>query len=633
MHTVMNAQSVVVGASRPTSPFGLRGIRPWYLLNSLRGGSDNTFQTSTIVHLQKYLDMHPRSAIHHAKLGALLLADGDLEGGFGSLVTAFQLDSLCPGVKDGFRRYYSMCIAKDANDIDAYEGLAVLHQDSGSYGDAAVCLARCLELQPNPGRRGEWWQATLLKCRAAVCDWRFWEEDTIKLKELVRRDNAKGVQTNPSPPLVHPFDALSLPLDPSDLRGLSEQYAACFDTDRLAVSTSASAIRPKEATHIRLGYVSGDFMASHPLLQLMKSVFSCHNKDRFEIFIYALNGDDGSDARARIESAATVFRDLSQATAEEAADLIKADGCDILINLGGYAGTRRCSEIFCQRPAPLAVSYMGFPGTMGAKWIDYMIADSVVIPPKQRQHYSEAIIYVPHSYFVNDYRQCLEAQKAVSAPLPSRADHGLPEDAVVLCNFNRLHKLDPNTFKQWTKVLEEVPSAVLWLLYESEEATANLRAAAAREGIEPHRLVFAPIVPRGEHLLRLRLADLFVDSALYNAHTLGCDALWAAVPLVTLAGETMAARVAASLLKAVGLPGLVTASMEKYGFLITALAQDVSCWRRKLHTHLKKGREYLSLWDTAQWVKDMEAGLERAWAIHSAGDAPQDVIVSDLERT
>ncbi|CAM9288553.1 unnamed protein product, partial [Laminaria digitata] len=366
------------------------------------------------------------------------------------------------------------------------------------------------------------------------------------------------------------------------------------------------------------------------------------------------------------------------------------DRVGVLVNLNGYAGTAKSADIFALGPAAVAVSYMGFPGTMGSgDMVDYVLADGVVIPTEMRRFYAEKVLEMPHCYFVNDYRQSETA--VIDDPAPNRSDHGLPpqrvvfpdnrenhpvgddalqenrvhsdgqrdhhkkktptqeggEDAregsggggggggggdeggraaggsggVVLCNFNRLHKIDPHTFGAWMEVLRTVPGTVLWLLAGGDTARANLCRQARLAGVDEERVVFAPLVGKEEHLQRLRLADLFVDTPLYNAHTVGCDALWAGVPMVTLRGVKMASRVGASLVEAAGMPELVADSLEEYTRLVQALARDDHL-RHELRDKLGRARQTCPLFDTRRWVRDAEDALRWAWERHEAGLPP-----------
>ncbi|CAM9198426.1 unnamed protein product [Chrysoparadoxa australica] len=568
-------------------------------------------------------------------LGRALIDEGNLEEGFSSLVKAYSVDAFSPGVKDGFREYYEAKISAKLDLVESLEGLAVLEQDSGRFKRAAECFESCLEHGGEKASRKskDWWFASLFKCLSSQCDWSRWEEDSARMQELVEGGDPGEV------PLVHPFDALSYPLGPHLQLKLAMQQAEQVKKrvgDPPGLRTLQSMLEQNHAVAgstrqrpIKLGYVSGDLMESHPMTHLIQSVFGLHNPELFTVHVYALNPSDSSASRARIERECSVFRDLSGMTAAEASRAIQADRCQILINLNGYAGCTVSAEIFALRPAPLALHYMGFPGTMGAPFMDYLIADSTVVPSAQRQFYSESIISLPHSYFVNDYKQ--SSQEVLTGTPPAREEHGLTPDATVLVCFNRPHKIDPAIFEVWLKVLQRAPRAVLWLLDGGKEVRDNLREAAARVGVSSDRLVFAPVLPKREHLQRLRLADLALDTPLYNAHTVGCDALWAGVPMVSLPGDTMAARVGSSLVQATGLGHeLVVQSLSEYESKVVSLCSDAGDLE-ELREKLQSARMTCPLFDSARWVSGLEKGLLHAWERVEEGLDPKDIHISEKQ--
>jgi protein O-GlcNAc transferase len=302
-----------------------------------------------------------------------------------------------------------------------------------------------------------------------------------------------------------------------------------------------------------------------------------------------------------------------------AAERIAADEIDILVNMNGYFGDLRMG-ICAHRPAPIRVNYLGFPATLGASYIDYIIADQVVIPESERDCYAEKVVYLPHTYQANDNRR----------PIPeigtSRAEHGLPDDAFVFCNFNQSYKLTPSMFSVWIKLLKQVEGSVLWLLESNKWQAQNLRTEIARQGIAPDRIIFAPMVSPAAHLARLGLADLFLDSLPYNAHTTASDALWAGLPLLTCLGSTFPGRVAASVLKAGGMPELVTSSLDEYEALALTLARDrdrLFSLRRKL----QQNRRTSPLFDTDTYRRHLESAYRKMWEHHEKGDAPTNFAV------
>jgi predicted O-linked N-acetylglucosamine transferase (SPINDLY family) len=334
----------------------------------------------------------------------------------------------------------------------------------------------------------------------------------------------------------------------------------------------------------------------------MAELFERHDRARFEIYGYSTGRDDGSPLRARLVSAFDHFIDAQALSHAEAAQRIHDDRIDILIDLKGYTGDSR-TEILVNRPAPIQVNSLGYPGTMGADFIDYIIADPTTAPLNHQPFYSEAIVDLPHCYQPND------TQRAISATTPSRAACGLPEEGVVFCCFNGAYKLSPPLFDVWMRLLLASPGGVLWLLVSAEGVKANLRREAEARGVGGERLVFGDVLPLEDHLARHRLADLFLDTAPINAHTTASDALWAGLPVLTILGDSFAGRVAASLVRTVGLPELVAASLADYEAIALELAADPAKLAA-LKARLATQRGTAPLFDIARYTAD----LERAYA-------------------
>jgi predicted O-linked N-acetylglucosamine transferase (SPINDLY family) len=318
--------------------------------------------------------------------------------------------------------------------------------------------------------------------------------------------------------------------------------------------------------------------------------------------------------RTRLEAAFEHFHDMPDKTPAEIAGAMRAQEIDIAVDLMGFTGECR-PGIFAARPAPVQVNYLGFPGTMGADYIDYLIADRTLIPGHSAAFYSEAIVTLPDTYQANDSRRTRGSREF------ARAELGLPEDRFVFCAFHNAFKINPETFALWMRLLAAVPESVLWLLEDNAFMRANLAAAARADGIGAERLVFAPRVAVGDHLARLRAADLFLDAFPCGAHTTASDALWMGLPVLTRTGESFASRVAASLLTALGLPELITASAEDYETLALKLARD-----RKLLAALrgKVARQgtISPLFDTARFTRNLEAAYTTMWQRYQKGEPP-----------
>jgi protein O-GlcNAc transferase len=337
-----------------------------------------------------------------------------------------------------------------------------------------------------------------------------------------------------------------------------------------------------------------------------------------------LGPDDSSDLRARLKSAFDNFVDLGNHTDREIIAAIEALGIDILIDLMGHTRGSPLS-VLAQRPAPIQVNYLGFPGTIGGSHIDYIIADRTLVAAEDRKYYSEKVVYLPDSFMPQDTNG-----RGISSRPFRRADFGLPDHAVVFCSFNNAYKLNPSMFGSWMNILRAVGGSVLWLSDLAEVARGNLRREDEALGVDARRLIFAQrLHSSADHLARHRLADLFLDTLPYNAHTTASDALWAGLPVLTLFGETFAGRVAASLLHAASLPELVTHSREAYEALAIELAQNRDRLQN-IREKLERNRLTTPLFDTARYTRHLEAGYQTMYRRHQAGLPPDHIEIQPL---
>ena len=336
----------------------------------------------------------------------------------------------------------------------------------------------------------------------------------------------------------------------------------------------------------------------------------------------SLGPDDSSDIRRRLTNSVEHFIDATAFSDEQIASVVRSSEVDILVDLMGFTGAAR-TGVLCRRPAPVQVNYLGYAGTMGAPYIDYILADRVIIPEEKRTCYSEKVVYLPNSYMANDSR------REISERPQRRSEHGLPETGFVFCSFNNSYKITPEIFDVWMRLLREIDGSVLWLSETNETAARNLGRQAQSLGIDPARLIFAPRLPLNEdHLARLKLADLFLDTLPYNAHTTAVDALWAGVPLLTRPGETFAGRVAASLLNAVGLPELITTSPEDYERTAIDLANEPAKLKA-IREKLTRNRLSMPLFNTELFTRHIEAAYTAIHQRHRAGLAPDHIVVPD----
>ena len=378
--------------------------------------------------------------------------------------------------------------------------------------------------------------------------------------------------------------------------------------------------RRARGPRITLGYLSGDFH-DHPTAHLMGGLFALHDRDAFRVIAYSHGRDDGSAYRKRLEGECDSFVDIRDMDPGQAARRIYDDHVDILIDLKGHT-EGNWLEICALRPAPVVATYLGFPGTTGAGFIDYILTDRIVSPEDHAAFYSETFAYLPHCYQVNDRTQAIAGDRV------TRAGCGLPGDAFVFCSFNKNYKIEPAMFGVWMDLLAGTPDSVLWLMRGNDLAEGNLRREAAVRGIAADRLVFAGGLPKDRHLARLGLADLALDTRVCNGHTTTSDALWAGVPVITIKGGHFASRVSASILNAVGLPELVTGSLDAYAALAGELSHDPDRLRQ-LRDRLAENRLSEPLFDTPRFVKNLERAYQRMWERFVEGSAPRRIEVAE----
>jgi predicted O-linked N-acetylglucosamine transferase (SPINDLY family) len=415
--------------------------------------------------------------------------------------------------------------------------------------------------------------------------------------------------------VISPFGYMAIAESDRDLRTCATIYSA----DHFPPVTINLSGQRRPRGKIRIGYSSGEFRAQATSF-LMAELWELHDRDRFELVAFDNGWDDGSPWRARIAAAFDEIVDITRLSDVDAAALVGRKAIDILVNLNGFFGEPR-QGVFACRPCPIQVNFLGFPGTLGASYMDYLIADEVVIPPSSRSFYTEKIVTLPGSYQPNDRR------RPIADEVPSRADLGLPPDAFVFCCFNNHYKLTPRMFDVWARLLAQIEGSVLWLLQDDQAAADNLRREAGARGIASERLVFATRQPLAAHLARHAAADLFLDTLPCNAHTTASDALWAGLPVLTVCGTTFPGRVAASLLAAVGIPEMVAPDLQQYEARALELARNrpaLELVRRKLAAN----RATAPLFDTPRFVRQIENAYVRMYERHEAGLPPDHIEVA-----
>lgn len=563
--------------------------------------------------IRKAIALDPHYAQAHFNLGASLQALGDRVGAFRGFVRAIELD---PEHDEAF--YY----------------LGMEHQDAGRLNEALACYLRSCELNPNAAhvfaamgralqelkrpREAEQAfekalslesddsvvRALLLQLLAANCDW-----DRLAARQSTIP--TLGVEGDPVPP----FTMLALDGDPHRQRRRSENYAAAsFSAIAPLPPVPRPAARPGR---LRIGYFSSDFH-DHPVFHCTARMFELHDRSGFEVHAYALGPARAGALRDRAAAAFDGFHEIGHLGDHEIAQLVRTHGIDIAIDLNGYTEHHRLG-VFARRPAPVQMTYLGYPGTLGTSFIDYLIADRIVVPDRHRDAYAERLIYLPNAY------QATDNSRAVPEPTISRSHVGLP-DGFVFCCFNSSYKISSAAFDTWMEILKQIEGSVLWLSAASGTVERNLKGECAKRGVDPDRLVIAPRASHRDYLQRLTLADLFLDTFTYTAHGTASDALWAGVPLVTMTGEGFPSRVATTLLCAAGLSELATDNERNYAELALALARDPARLAA-IRARLAASRTSAPLFDSEQFAKDMEQAFDLAFARFVSGQEPADIAV------
>ena len=476
------------------------------------------------------------------------------------------------------------------------------------FENAFAAFDKALSLNPDlPLAEG-----SRLHAKMHCCDWSAYQVECEHLVTSLRDGKLAAF----------PFHLLAVNCEVKDQLKCAEAF---IEDKYPAVVNHISSSRGQNAnsgTRIRLAYMSTDYR-QHATSNLTAGLFEAHDHSRFDVIGLSVGPNDGSQLRKRLEQSFMHFVDMSTLTDEQiAAEISKLD-VDILVDLNGHTHGARTGALR-SRPSPIQVNYLGYPGTMGCSFVDYIIADRTLISENDRNFYSEKVVLLPHSYQANDRK------REIAETELSRHDCGLPDGAFVFCCFNGNYKITPDTFDCWMTLLRQSSNSVLWLLEDNKIAAKNLRKEAQQRDVDPSRLIFAERAPLARHLARHRLADLFLDTVPCNAHTTASDALWAGLPVLARIGQTFAGRVAASLLNAVGLPELITHSREEY----EALALDLVKNRERLlrfRTELDTNRLTKPLFDTALFAQHIEAAYEEMFRRYHAGLPPDDIRVQAID--
>ncbi|XP_048508770.1 UDP-N-acetylglucosamine--peptide N-acetylglucosaminyltransferase 110 kDa subunit isoform X3 [Athalia rosae] len=678
----------------------------------------------------KALEVFPEFAAAHSNLASVLQQQGKLNEALMHYKEAIRIQptfadaysnmgNTLKEMQDiqGALQCYTRAIQINPAFADAHSNLASIHKDSGNIPEAIQSYRTALKLKPDfPDA-----YCNLAHCLQIVCDWTDYEARMKKLVSIVAEQLDKNRL-----PSVHPHHSMLYPLSHEFRKAIAARHAnLCIE--KIHVLHKQPYKYPREVgPRLKIGYVSSDF-GNHPTSHLMQSIPGLHDKTNVEVFCYALSVDDGTAFRAKIAREAEHFIDLSQIPCNgKAADRINSDGVHILVNMNGYTKGAR-NEIFALRPAPVQVMWLGYPGTSGASFMDYLITDEVTSPLELASQYSEKLAYMPHTYFIGDHRQMfphlkerliltdkLNAKGKVAdnvavinatdlspmmestlikeirevivpdskkpleismkvAELPTttpietmiasgqcqmsvngvvvqngmattqvnnktatgeevpqnivittRQQYGLPEDAVVYCNFNQLYKIDPLTLHMWAYILKHVPNSVLWLLRFPAVGEPNLQATAQQLGLAPGRILFSNVAAKEEHVRRGQLADVCLDTPLCNGHTTSMDVLWTGTPVVTLPGETLASRVAASQLNTLGAPELVARTRQEYQDIAVRLGTDRE-FLKAVRAKVWKARSDSPLFNCKMYAQGMEMLYARMWERYARGEKPDHV--------
>ncbi|MEJ2117043.1 MAG: tetratricopeptide repeat protein [Alphaproteobacteria bacterium] len=533
-------------------------------------------------HYRKALTIEPDYADAHSNLGATLYSMNRMEEAIAAYRHATKLDP---------RALY------------AHVNLAAALLELDQMPEAIDMYGKALAIDPDfPAALAENYNL-----RRQTCDWR----DVAALEEkLLTKTYRIGKR-------IAPFQLLNVPCGPEEHLACAREWVKGF----VKPVETPFVHKPNRGGPIRIGYLSADFY-EHATANLITELLERHDRSRFEVAGYCFSRDDGSRMRKRLIAAFDNFVSISEMSHAEAARHIYADGVDILVDLKGFTSDTR-TEILTCRPAPIQVNYLGYPGTLGADFIDYIIGDAFLTPMDQAEYYQEKIVQLPGSYQPND------TKRTIAAETPTRAECGLPEEGFVFCCFNGPYKITPHQFSVWMQLLRETPNSVLWLLEGNSQVRDNLSHEAEALGVSASRLVFSPKINLSQHLARHRLADLFLDSSPINAHTTASDALWAGCPVLTLAGDTFVSRVAGSLLRAVGLPELIARTEDEYIATALRLARDpdaLTAIREKLISN----HSSTPLFNIQAYTANIERAFEHMVELFDNGHAPEAFAVTDL---
>lgn len=499
-------------------------------------------------------------------------------------------------------KYYETAIKYDPSYGDAFYNIGYLYKKTNELDKALEFFQKALSL---PNLTNQYVLNSIFDVKREMCDWKNLDDIQSKLVEETL-DNCKST-------LMDPFSVVS------KLTGYSQQTQFNLIkkyTDNIVTKTDNKVFTHKvrDNKKIRIGYVTASLF-NHPTMHNIQGLFSQHNRDRFDIYLFGLHYDEDSKYFKNALRDVDKFIDLSKLDDKEAAQKIYDNDVDILIDLQGYITGAR-SHIFLYKPAPIQVQYHAYPGTMACNFIDYIITDEIITPQTEEKSFSEKFLYMPECYFITHDKQ------EISQKTPSKKECGLSENSFVFCCFNTAYKIEPKIFSLWMSILKDVENSVLWLYSGNKLVIENLKKEAKKLGVDPKRLVFAPSLPKEDHLARIKNADIFLDTYYCNAHTTTIDSLHAEVPVITCQGEKFASRVASSILSTLGMNELIVEDFDAYKELAVSLAKD-QAKLSEITIKLRKNKKTHPLFNTQLFVKNLEKGFEMIYSNYKAKQKPK----------
>lgn len=576
---------------------------------------ENNNTQSALDYLKKATTLNPNHAQAWSFHGLALARSEQYSHALDALQTAINLDPILFEP----RLYAGMTLAQLGNHEEAlihFREAEKLNSNSAklwinkaislhalhNFEESLLCYQRGYSLEPDIDYLlGDYIHAKLL-----ICDWE-------GIDELIQRAEE---DVSARKKVASPFAFLSISDSPRLQKTVVELVG---HSDQKRVLNHAFKAKD-EGSRIKLGYFSADFY-NHPVSYLTAELFELHDRSKFEIIAFNLSSDTHDDEmQTRLKNGFDQFLNVGHTTDNEISQLSRDLQIDIAIDLGGYTKNSR-SKIFRERAAPLQINYLGFPGSMGADFMDYIIADKYLIPGGMENHYTEKIIYMPNCF------QCNDSHRKISDSKFTKKHFDLPENAYIFCSFNNDYKFNPRLFQKWANILRNAPGSVLWLLASTTTAENNLRRAITQHGIDPNRLIFSGRLPRGEYLARFQLADLFLDTLPFNAGTTASDALWSGLPVLTQTGQSFAGRMATSILSNIGLNELIAVTASDYEEKAINLANNPQLTKnlkQKLAEHIKTE----PLFDTQKFARNLEAGYLKIHQSWRAGLPPASIFVS-----